>query len=429
MTAPPRRRVGVLINLAGPYGRFVLEGILRYAQGGWMIFTRPMPALSRSILFENWDIDGLIAQLPVREHQERLAKRTRVPVVNVTTTLPAAAVPTVTSDHEALVRIALDDFESRGLRNVAYAGASQAPLAAYSRIRGESFAQLATEREMACFRHDVEPGTENAVEHGPRQALVNWLLDLPKPVGILAASDESAWDVLQACAIAGMSVPDEVAVMGIDNDDLIVRLTTPPLSSIDINAERVGFEAAKLLDSLLSGQPAPSEPVLVPPLGLVTRQSTDVLAIEDEDVAEAVKFIREHRARPITVKDVLERVPVSRRSLYRKFRDAMGRSLAAEIRLAHINQAKRLLATTDWAVSRVAEASGFLGATRFGIVFRRATGLTPTQYREERVVKSTGPQDAKPVAARSSTLEPAVRKRPQRRNGVRATAVAAARKR
>ena len=108
-------------------------------------------------------------------------------------------------------------------------------------------------------------------------------------------------------------------------------------------------------------------------------------------------------------------MPVSRRSLYRKFRDAMGRSLAAEIRLAHINQAKRLLATTDWPVSRIAEASGFLGATRFGIVFRRATGLTPTQYREERVVKSTGPQDAKPVAARSSTLEPAARKRPRPR--------------
>jgi LacI family transcriptional regulator len=205
-------------------------------------------------------------------------------------------------------------------------------------------------------------------------------------------------------------VPDEIAVMGIDNDELIVRLTTPPLSSIDINAERVGFEAAKLLDSLMRGQPAPKEPVLVPPMGLVTRQSTDVLAIEDEDVAAAVKFIREHRARPINVKDVLEQVPVSRRSLYRKFRDATGRSLAEEIRLAHIQQAKRLLSTTDWPVSRVADASGFSGATRFGIVFRRATGLTPTQYREERVLKSAGPHAAKPLAARSSTLQPAPRK-------------------
>jgi len=279
----------------------------------------------------------------------------------VTTTLPAAAVPTVTSDHEAIVRVGLEDFISRGLRQVAYAGASQNPLAAYSRIRGDSFARLAAERGVACFRHDVEPGKENTQEHGPRQDLVNWVMELPKPVGILAASDESAWDVLQACAIAGVSVPDEAAVLGVDNDELIVRLTTPPLSSIDINAERVGFEAAKLLDRLLRGEPAPKEPVLVPPMGLVTRQSTDVLAIEDEDVAAAVKFIREHRARPISVKDVLEVVPVSRRSLYRKFQEAMGRSLAAEIRLAHIQQAKRLLATTDWPVSRSPRRPGFPG--------------------------------------------------------------------
>jgi LacI family transcriptional regulator len=406
MTAPPRRRVGVLINLAGPYGRFVLEGILRYAEGSWMIFTRPMPALNQTALFENWEIDGLVAQLPVREHQVRLARQTRVPVVNVTSTLPRAAVPTVTSDHEAIVRLALEDFVNRGLRTVAYAGASQNPLAAYSRIRGDHYARLAAERGVACHRHDVNPASANTIEHGPRQDLVEWVMELPKPVGVLAASDESAWDVLQACAIAGVSVPDEVAVMGVDNDDLIVRLTTPPLSSIDINAERVGFEAAKLLDEMMRGKPAPSpdEPVLVPPLGLVTRQSTDVLAIEDEDVAAAVKFIREHRGKALSVQDVLDHVPVSRRSLYRKFEDVMGRPLAQEIRLAHIEQAKRLLATTDWPVSRVAEASGFAGATRFGIVFRRLTGLTPSQYRASRTTKG-GARDQKPVAA-PSTLPP-----------------------
>src|SRR3954469_6221890 len=187
MTAPPRRRVGVLINLAGPYGRFVLEGILRYAQGAWMIFTRQKPALSESALFENWDIDGLIAQLPVREHHDRLARQTRVPVVNVTTMLPAAALPTVPPDHEAIGRLALEDFIARGLRQVAYAGASQNPLAAYSRIRGDAFARLAAERGVPCLRHDVEPGKENTQEHGPRQDLVNWVMELPKPVGILAA--------------------------------------------------------------------------------------------------------------------------------------------------------------------------------------------------------------------------------------------------
>ena len=418
MTTPPRRRVGVLINLAGPYGRFVLEGVLRYAEGAWMIFTRPMPALSSTAVFENWDIDGLIAQLPVREHQERLARQTRVPVVNVTTTLPRAMLPTVTSDHEAIVRVAIEDFDSRGLRQVAYAGASQNPNAAYSRIRGDAFERFAAERDIVCHRHDVSPQSANTVEHGPRQDLVNWVMDLPKPVGILAASDESAWDVLQACAIGGVGVPDEVAVMGVDNDDLIVRLTTPPLSSIDINAERVGFEAARVLNELMRGRPAPKDPVLVPPLGLVTRQSTDILAIEDEDVAAAVRFIRAHKGRALSVQDVLDNVPVSRRSLYRKFEETMGRSLAQEIRLAHIEQAKRLLTTTDWSVARIAEASGFAGATRFGIVFRRLTGLTPSAYRARRVLKpAAGAGAQKPVAAKSPMprAAAAAAKKPNRR--------------
>jgi LacI family transcriptional regulator len=367
---------------------------------------------------QNWEIDGLIAQLPVRQHQERLARRTRVPVVNVTTTLPAAAVPTVTSDHEAIVKLGLDDFAGRGLRQVAYAGASQNPLAAYSRIRGDAFARFAAEQGIVCYRHDVQPESANTVEHGPRQDLVEWVRSLPKPIGILAASDESAWDVLQACAIAGVTVPDEAAVMGIDNDDLIVRLTTPPLSSIDINAERVGFEAAKLLDDLLRGKRPPDGPVLVPPLGLVTRQSTDTLAVEDEDVVAALRFIREHRGRSISVQDVLDQVPVSRRSLYRKFQEVMGRSLAQEIRLAHIEQAKRLLGTTDWPVSRIAQASGFAGATRFGIVFRRFTGLTPTQYRAQRTIKTPGPADQKPVAAPSPTLRRARKAKPAGRRRV-----------
>jgi LacI family transcriptional regulator len=220
--------------------------------------------------------------------------------------------------------------------------------------------------------------------------------------------------VLQACAIGGVGVPEEVAVMGVDNDDLIVRLTTPPLSSIDINAERVGFEAARVLDELMRGKPAPKNPVLVPPMGLVTRQSTDILAIEDEDVAAAVRFIRAHKGRALSVQDVLDNVPVSRRSLYRKFEETMGRSLAQEIRLAHIEQAKRLLTTTDWSVARIAEASGFAGATRFGIVFRRLTGLTPSAYRARRVLKGSGGAagaQQKPVAAKSPTPRPSKAKK------------------
>jgi LacI family transcriptional regulator len=189
--------------------------------------------------------------------------------------------------------------------------------------------------------------------------------------------------VVEACRLAGLRVPDEVAVVGVDNDDLFCGLARPSLSSIIVPAERIGFEAAAVLERLLAGAKAPRNPRLIPPAGVVTRQSSDVLAGGDPDVTAAVRFIRDHGHRPISVEDVLRAVPVSRRSLERRFRALLGRGLGEEIRRAHLQRAKDLLAATALSVTEVAGQAGFAGVHYLSRVFRQETGLTPTAYRRQ----------------------------------------------
>jgi LacI family transcriptional regulator len=171
-----------------------------------------------------------------------------------------------------------------------------------------------------------------------------------------------------------------MAVLGVDNDELFNALVTPSLSSIELPTEQIGFEAAAQLDRLMNGEKlAPL--TLLPPVRVVPRASTDVLSIEDDDIVLAVRFIREHAAEPLQVDDVLDHVPLSRRSLERRFRQLVRHSITDEIRRAHISRAKELLANTDLAMSQVAAGSGFTTATRLGIVFHKEVGESPSEFR------------------------------------------------
>ena len=180
-------------------------------------------------------------------------------------------------------------------------------------------------------------------------------------------------------------MPEEVALVGVDNDDLLCELARPALSSVALPAERIGFEAARLLDQLLTRPRARSvgQPLLLAPLGVVTRRSSDVLAIDDPEVAAAVRFIREHAYEPIQVKDVLGEVPVSRRTLERRVRAALGYGIWEEIRRAHMERGRALLAETEMPMSEVAKHAGFSDARQLSVVFRQETGLTPTDYRRQ----------------------------------------------
>jgi LacI family transcriptional regulator len=198
----------------------------------------------------------------------------------------------------------------------------------------------------------------------------------------MAINDHVAMELLQACELAQLRIPERVVVLGVDNDELVVDLTAVPLSSVDSNRERIGYEAARLLDRLIDGKPPEHKVNLIPPKGVVTRKSTDILAVNDTDVAIAIHYIWEHFREPITVDDVARQTTLSRRHLQDRFMEHVGRTLFEELTLQRLNYAKRLLEQTDEKAYTVARLAGFGSAERMSKVFRRTIGMGPRTYRE-----------------------------------------------
>jgi LacI family transcriptional regulator len=219
--------------------------------------------------------------------------------------------------------------------------------------------------------------------HRSRPGCEDWLVRLAKPAGLLASHDIQGVQLSEVCHRAGLRVPDDAALLGVDDDDLLCKLARPPLSSVALPGERIGFGASRLLECLLKRRRirVRNPTILLPSPGVITRQSSDVLAIEDDEVAAAVRFIRAHARESIGVAAVLAAVATSRRSLERRFRSALSRGVGEEIRRARLERAKALLSGTEMAGAHIARSSGFSEAKHLSTAFRQATGQTPMQYR------------------------------------------------
>jgi len=215
-----------------------------------------------------------------------------------------------------------------------------------------------------------------AVPHGRGETL-------GRTVGLLAANDRYAWHAIDACRAGGIRVPEDLAVLGVDNDVLLDDLVRPSLSSIKPAAFQVGIEAGRLLTALMDGGTAPARAMVIPPEGFVTRNSTDVLTLEDEAVVSAVRFIRLNADKPISVEDVQRDVMISRRNLERRFKLVLGRSLLQEIRRVRIERACDLLRDTDFDMQLIAERCGFQSQIRFSTVFGQVRGVSPSGYRKK----------------------------------------------
>jgi LacI family transcriptional regulator len=375
-------RIGLVVDPVGSYGRGVIRGVMTFAKSNpaWTITVEPRWSFDEPQKVDDWEVDGLIVQVPTPLFEEQILHR-GVPATNVSNYLPAVRLPTVVPDDAAVARTAADYLVRRGFKHFGYFGPDDL---GFSQIRQPTFAAAIAEAGAEC--HVCNPHTTDMVE---------WLRALPKPAGVLGCNDDWAHRLLNACRRAGVAVPDDVAVLGVDDDELLNALVTPSLSSIVLPTERIGYEAAAWLDRLLPGG-APADLGMVktlPPLAVVTRRSTDILAITDTEVAAAVKFIRDHGGDPtVGVRAVLEEVALSRRSLERRFRDALGRTIAEEVRRVRVEAAMQLLVSTDLPMPEVAAASGFTTATRFGIVFHKMAKLTPTEYR--RIFRVAGDRHA-----------------------------------
>ncbi len=374
------RRIAVLMDMDLSFSRAVIRGIREYAlqRPAWLFRTGPT---GTDIIahVRDWRPHGIIAGVHDEEFA-RLLVRLRKPLVDTGCCVEGLRAPVVDVDHEAVGRMAADYLLARGFTQFGYFGIQ---MALYSRLRERGFCgHLATGGHTAAvcygdYLHQRQPtGSWRVLDRQAR----DWLKELPKPVAVFACNDIPARTLADTCSLLGLNIPGDVALLGVDNDDLECDLAPPPLSSIAIPGEQIGFEAAKLLDRMMDGSD-PAASVFLPPLHVVTRQSTDIMAVTDPVLAAALCFIREYAAKGINAESVVLHVGVSRRELERKFRHVLGCSLLDEVRRTRVAHAKRLLAGTTLAMPAVARQSGFSTPQRFALVFRQFEKMTPTAYR------------------------------------------------
>ncbi|MCA8994055.1 MAG: XylR family transcriptional regulator [Planctomycetaceae bacterium] len=376
-----RRSVALLVETSNAYARGLLRGVIAYQRehGNWSVSLPEQQRTARPPAWlKGWRGDGIIARIETPEMAQAL-KRKKVPIIDVSAARHVPGIPWVETDDEAVARLAINHLAERGFRQLAFCGDSAFN---WSRWRQDHFLRLAEEQGIPC---EVYLGTTPDGSHGSwlreQKRMREWILQVPKPVGVLACYDIMAQRLLDVCREANIAVPDEVAVLGVDNDELLCDLANPSLSSVQLDARRTGYAAAELLERMMDGEDLSDEPRLIPPVRIATRNSTDVLAVEDSDIVAAWKFIREHACDGINVRDVLQQVPLSRRALETRFQAVVGRTPHQELTRLRIERVKELLRETEMSIAEIARSTGFPHVEYLSYAFKRATGMTPREFR------------------------------------------------
>lgn len=387
-----KRKVLLMMETSRRYGRSILRGILKYSRvhGPW-IFYRQAPFYwdneNRNLGLKHLlklDIDGVILREQRDPGLTEKVLEMGLPVVVSPYRELFPNLPNIVTDDEAIGKMAADYLLHKGFRNFAYCGFGSKYY--WSRDRGKSFTACIEKAGFKTHQYEYEqPKAEFQHSWEKEQGiLVDWLRGLPKPVALMACNDDRSQHVLEACKIAGFDVPEEVAIIGLGDDDLVCDLASPPLSSIALGAEKAGFEAAAMLDKLMSGQKVLEQNIIVPTLYVAMRQSTDILKITDPYVAQALQYIHKYaRKEVIQVSDVLQAVPVSRRSLYERFARVLGRSVHEEIKHVRADQLARMLVDTNLPISQIASTLGCSDMKNLARYFKQSKGLSPLQYRKQ----------------------------------------------
>ena len=376
------RRVAVLAGSSIGWREKLMRGIAGYSNehGHWHVYTAPEGTEASLFFSETYSWDGLIVRV-IEASEARRIQKLGVPAVSVgSARVPSDALPRVKVDDVALTGLAARHLIAAGLRQFAYCSWFKKQ----DEDRGLAFAGHLAEKGYSCdFYSDSTPLAPSAPWQARQRDLAKWLKKLPKPIGILTWNPDVACQLVEACQVAGVSVPQDAAIITADDDPTKCELSNPTISAIEIPAGRIGYEAASLLDRLMSGRRAPSKPILIQPAGIVTvRQSSNTSTLPDRDVHLAVQYIREHCTQSVRMNEVARRLAVSRRWLERHFKQVVGHSPHEELQRCRLERAKKMLLDTDLDAARIAAASGFASPSYFNTFFRRLTGMTPLTFRE-----------------------------------------------
>ncbi|MCS7338368.1 MAG: XylR family transcriptional regulator [Verrucomicrobiae bacterium] len=383
----PKQRIPkviLLIESSRASGRALLKGIANYAHhyGPWSFYWEPAGLEKAWPLLKTLDADGIILR-DVDKLDEVLAFG--MPAVVVGHSRPeVSGLVNVITDSAAIGRMAAEHLLSCGFRHFAFVGYAGTTLehTPWSKLRQEAFRERIVQ---AGFTPPAEYIISQAKTDwaNERRALAQWLDSLPKPVGLMACNDDCGQQVMEACKLANITVPDMVGVIGADNDEVVCGLADPPMSSVGINFERAGYEAAQALDGLMRGLKRVPQKIVATATNVFARRSTDVIAVEDKPLAKALRFIRDNARQPMSVEDVARAAGLSRRALEKRFRNELGQTVLEAIRRARIQQISQLLIQTQMPISQVAEALGFADFQHFARYFKASTKMTPREFRKK----------------------------------------------
>jgi LacI family transcriptional regulator len=409
-----RKRVALIIETSNEYARGILHGIRAYIRehGGWDIDLDERRRGEATGWLDGWRGDGVIARIE-NAHVAAEVLRSKLPCVDVSAARQVPGIPWVETDDAEIAKLAFEHLRDKGLKRFAFCGD---PNFNWSNWRQGHFTRLVHEAGYEC---DVFPREDEnrkgerekrrkgdksrrrrglPLSHSPRlrfnspthaheqelTSLTQWLRELEQPTGVMACYDIRGRQVLAACKLAELAVPDDVAVIGVDNDELLCDLSDPPLTSVAPDTDSTGYLAASLLGRMMQGEKIPPTAHLVKPLGVIPRLSTDTLAVADPQMSAAVRFLRQHACDGINVADVLHQVPMSRRVFETQFKKLFGRLPHDEIVRTRLQRVKELLTHTDLPLEAIARRTGFRHVEYMSVVFKKKTGLPPSDFRSRK---------------------------------------------
>ncbi len=376
-------KVIIGIETSGDFGREILLGISRYARdhGPWSVYIDPYNVREAMMpnSFKNIDVDGIIIRDTMPKVKDDMISK-GIPIVFCGHRIaPESHFPVVKTNDLAIAKMGIDYFKSRGFRNFAFCGYSDL---FWAQNRAKLFYQ---ETRAADLRVEIYESRSSQIQRSwekEERRIADWLVSLPKPIAIMTCHDYRSRHIIEACKIIELKIPEEVAVLGIDNDILACELSDIPMSSVALSLRKAGFVAAALLDRLMQGEKMQKELILIEPTYVVARQSTNILALEDKDVVKAIRFIQENYAKNICVRDVAEATFLSRRSLEIKFRKSLNRTIYGEIKRARIERAAQMLVESDLTITQISLDLGFTDASHISQWFKEVKGMSPLAYRK-----------------------------------------------
>ncbi|MBK5261318.1 MAG: DNA-binding transcriptional regulator [Peptostreptococcaceae bacterium] len=380
-------KILLLIDFSEEYGRALLRGITRYSQvyGPWSFckmppFVREKYGVNGILDFaRKWGAQGIVGQLDNTQEISKLID-SGICIVAQDFKERFTEIPNITSDYDKAGAMAAGYFLAKGYKNFAFYGFTEI---VWSRERALGYSNRLKEAGYTVHSFNNTQKNKHQLWYYSQSPLSDWLLKLPKPVALFACDDNQASHIAEACKLAGIRVPDEVSILGVDNDEMICNMSNPPTSSICLDTENAGFKVAELMENMILKKTDHFDDIFVESTSIFSRQSTDIFAVNDPEVLKALQFIRETITQKIQVSDVIKNVALSRRAIEKRFVDTIERSIYQEILFRKMERATQLLLQTKYSILEIACQSGFDDDKNFARMFQKIHQLTPLQYRKK----------------------------------------------